>query len=196
MTTANQTGAAGELVIECKDIILRTYRVEDLAAIFALTWQPEIYEFLPGWNAPREQRKDWLENYEIPENRQFLRAVSEGGHVGDLRLRLGIILKETGDFIGWCCTGPKDELPPPNREIMYAISREHRGKGYTTQAAQALIQYLFENTDAEVLHALALERNLPSNRVIHKCGFDLKSMMELENERYRHFILAKSDWDQ
>ncbi len=41
----------------------------------------------------------WLKNYEIPENNQFLRRVEEGVRVEDLRLKLGIVLKESGEFI-------------------------------------------------------------------------------------------------
>ncbi|MHB0860299.1 GNAT family N-acetyltransferase [Paenibacillus sp. SEL3] len=45
-----------------------------------------------------------------------------------------------------CCSGIKDELPATNREIMYGISKDYRSRGYTTQAVQGVIQYLFENT--------------------------------------------------
>jgi RimJ/RimL family protein N-acetyltransferase len=181
--------------IECEDIFLREYRVEDLDELYSLTQQSEILEFLPSWNAPKEQRLDWLLNYETIENKQFLKAVSEGSDIGQLRLRLGIILKETGEFIGWCCTGIKEELPPPNREIMYAISNKHTSKGYTTQAAQGLIKFLFENTKVNELSAIALTRNIPSNRVIHKCGFDFLNIIELENEKYNYYNLSMSDWE-
>ncbi|WPQ55448.1 hypothetical protein [Paenibacillus polymyxa] len=87
------------LSIECKDIILREYLLEDLDKIHELTWRPGIYEFLPGRNVEKEVRLDWLKNYEIPENNQFLRRVEEGVRVEDLRLKLGIVLKETGKFI-------------------------------------------------------------------------------------------------
>lgn len=187
--------ATNELfTIECKNIILREYRVEDLDELFALTQQPEIIEFLPDWNAPREQRLDWLVNYELDENKRFLQAVVDGGKIDQLVLRLGIISKETGQFIGWCCTGIKEELSPPNRELVYAISRDHRGKGYTTQAAQGIATYLFENTDVEVLNALALIRNLPSNRVIQKCGFDFQEIIEIDHEDYNYYKLTKSKW--
>jgi RimJ/RimL family protein N-acetyltransferase len=182
-------------MIECKDIILREYKIDDLDEFYALTWQPEIYEFLPGWNVPKEQRKNWLINYEIKENKQFLKAVSEGGNVEQLRLRLGIISKETGEIIGWCCTGIKDELPPPNREIIYAISKDYRGKGYTTQAAQGMITYLFQNANVDVLNAIALVRNIPSNRVIEKCGFVFYGRIDIENEEYNYYKLTKSEWE-
>ncbi len=71
-------------------------------------------------------------------------------------LRLGIILKETDQLIGFCITGLKEELPPPNREIVYAISKHFRNKGYTTEAARGLINFLFKNTNVEILNAVAL----------------------------------------
>ncbi|KQX46886.1 GNAT family N-acetyltransferase [Paenibacillus sp. Root444D2] len=180
--------------IDCKDVYLREYIIDDLDQFHSLTWQPEINEYLPGWNVSKEQRKDWLTNYEIPGNKQFLNTVSEGGVIGELRLRMGIILKTSGDFIGWCCTGIKEELPSPNREIMFAISNDHRGKGYTTQATEGLTKYLFENTNVEMLNAIALIRNIPSNRVIQKCGFIFQGVIELDNERYNYYKLGKSEW--
>ncbi len=110
--------------IDCKDVYLREYTLDDLDQFHLLTWQPEIYEYLPGWNVSKEQRKQWLMEYEIPGNKQFLNAVSKGEGIDELRLRMGIILKGSGDLIGWCCTGIKEELPAPNREIMFAISKE------------------------------------------------------------------------
>ncbi|WP_339316166.1 GNAT family N-acetyltransferase [Paenibacillus sp. FSL R10-2734] len=182
--------------IECKDILLREFRVEDLDEFHALTMQPEIIEFLPDWNVPKEQRLDWLINYEIKENQKFLEAVTTDGNIGKLRLRLGIILKETGEFIGWCCTGMKDELPAPNREIMFAISKDHRGKGYTTQAAKGFIKYLFEHTSIDVLNAIALIHNTSSNRVLQKCGFDFNNEITIEHEKYNYYQLSKRKWNE
>ncbi|MFK4304829.1 RimJ/RimL family protein N-acetyltransferase [Paenibacillus sp. RC254] len=182
------------LSIECKDIILREYQLEDLNQLHELTWQPEIYGFLPGWNVEKEVRLDWLKNYEIPENNQFLKLVEEGLDVGDLRLRLGIVLKETGEFIGWCCSGIKDDLPAPNREIMYGISKEHRSKGYTTQAVQGIIQYLFDNTEIKELNAIALLENDASNRVIQKSNFKFVGEIEIDDEIYNHYKIHKIDF--
>ncbi len=182
-----------ELTIECTDIILREYRMEDLNDLHELTWQPEIYEYLPGWNVKREERANWLENYEIPENTQFIKAIRESGNIEELRLRLGIILKETGEFIGWCCTGIKDELPMPNREIMFGISRNHSNRGYTTQAVKGLTRYLFENTNIEELNAIALIHNVSSIRVIEKSGFKFSEVMEINTEEYNHYKIRKKD---
>ncbi|WP_257452863.1 GNAT family N-acetyltransferase [Paenibacillus soyae] len=179
------------LKIDGKDIIVREFIESDLEAFHSLTWQPEIHDYLPGWNVSKEQRRDWFLNYELPDNQQFRNAVMRGGEIGDLRLRMAIVSKQTGELIGWCCTGIKDELPPPNREIMYAVSRDHRGKGYAAQAAHALIRYLFENTNVETLVAIALVHNDPSNRVLRKCGFRFESTIELEDGSYHYYRLYK-----
>ncbi|MDQ6419331.1 GNAT family N-acetyltransferase [Paenibacillus sp. LHD-117] len=114
------------------------------------------------------------------------------GRIGQLRLRLGITSKATGEFIGWCCTGMKDELPYPNREIMFGISNKFTNRGYTTQAAQGLIHFLFENTCVKELLAVALIRNLPSNRVLQKCGFEFLETIEIENEKYHYYKLTRA----
>lgn len=177
--------------IECKDIILREYLVEDLDELHNLTWQPHFYEFLLDWNGTKEQREDWFKNYEIPDNKRFLNAISKDGDIGELRLRLGMISKDTGEFIGICGTGILDKVSPHNREIFYGISNVHRNKGYTTQAAEGLIKYLFDKTNVEELVAIAQIRNLPSNKVIQKCGFEFQNDIEIENRQYRYYKLSK-----
>ncbi|WIM38858.1 GNAT family N-acetyltransferase [Paenibacillus sp. PK4536] len=179
--------------INCEDVILREFTVNDLDAFHSLTWQPEIYKYLPDWNVSKEQRKDWLVNYEIPENKKLLDAISQGFGIGDLCLRLGIILKETQEFIGWCCSGIKEELSPPNREIVYAISKDYRGKGYTTQAAKGIINYLFENTNVEILSSIALLNNISSNKVIEKSGFIFQNIIKIDDKEYNYYQLHKKD---
>lgn len=178
--------------IDCGEIILREFTVDDVDAIYDLTSQPEVYEFLPDWRSTKEQRLHWLINDEVPKNKSFLAAVP---HVSDVNcLKLGIILKETGELIGFCNTCIKEELEEPNREIAYAISKHYRNKGYTTKAATGLISFLFEHTDVAILNALVLPRNISSNKVVEKCGFHLKGKIQIDGQYYDHFILTKNEW--
>lgn len=178
--------------IDCDEVLLREFRIEDVDAIYELTSQPEVYEFLPDWRSTKEQRLNWVTNYEVPDNKGFLATVPniEGGNC----LKLGIVLKETGEFIGFCNTCIKEELREPNREIAYAISKHYRNRGYTTKAAKGLIRFLFENTDVELLNAVVLPRNKSSNKVIQKCGFRFKGNVGIEGEQHYHYILHKDEW--
>ena len=184
--------ASNLFTIDCGEILLREFRVEDVDAIYELTSQPEVYEFLPDWRSTREQRLNWVTNYEIPSNKEFLSAVPNIS--GQNYLKLGIVLKETGEFIGFCNTGIKEELSEPNREIAYAISKHYRNRGYTTKAVKGLLKYLFENTDVEQLNTVVLPRNVSSNKVIQKCGFRFNGEIEIEDQMHYHYILNKEDW--
>jgi [ribosomal protein S5]-alanine N-acetyltransferase len=176
--------------IDCGEFILREYIVEDAEAIYNLALEEEINRFLPDWKTSREQRLEWVRDYEIPGNQAFLKAVADGT-VPEGYLRLGIVLKENGQFIGWCCAGPKDELPKPNTEIFYAVSKDYAGRGYVTAAAKALIHYLFEETKIDTLNALAEIDNIASNKVIQKCGFEHVGEIEIENKMLHRYIMKK-----
>ncbi|MCU5473907.1 GNAT family N-acetyltransferase [Bacillus paranthracis] len=180
--------------IDCGEIYLQEFTVEDAESIYNISNQPEIEKFLPDWKSTKEQRINWVVNYEILENKAFLHAVRITTNIDDHILKLGIFKKTTNEFIGWCCTGIKDELPAPNREIMYVVSNEYHNNGYATKATKGLINYLFEKTNVDVLNAIALINNVASNKVIEKCGFIYKCQQRIENQIYNHYILRKSEW--
>lgn len=176
--------------IDCKDIVLREFRLEDLDELYNLTLQPEITDFLPDWIGTKDQYKKWLEEIYIKANKEFLKAIPNIENEG---LIFGIILKGTKEFIGWCFTALKDELPCPNREIGYAISKYHRNKGYTTQAVEGMIKFLFKKTNVEVLNALALTYNIPSNRVIQKCGFKYINEIKIDDRKFHYYRINKNE---
>ncbi|WP_346936862.1 GNAT family N-acetyltransferase [Clostridium sp.] len=174
--------------IECKDIVLREFQLEDLDELYALTLQPEITDYLPDWIGSREEYENWVPNIYIKSNKEFFKAVP---NVENHEMIVGIILKKTNEFIGWCCVCGNDDIPDCNTEIAYAISKHYRNKGYTTQAAKAMIQYLFEQTNIDALSALALKSNEPSNRVIQKCGFKFIDNIDIGKCEFNWYKLGK-----
>lgn len=178
--------------IDCGDIFLREFCSEDADGIYKLTSQPEVYEFLPDWRSTREQRLNWIINEEIPSNKAFLSAVPNiNGHN---YLKLAIILKATGEVIGFCNTGTKEELSEPNQEIAYAMSKHFRNSGYTTKAVKGLLHYLFEQTNIEQLNAIIQPRNVSSLKVIEKCGFSFEKTIEIDSLIYGHYTLHREVW--
>ncbi|MDF9450303.1 GNAT family N-acetyltransferase [Bacillus toyonensis] len=180
--------------IDCGDIYLQEFTMKDAESIYKISNQPEIEKFLPDWKSTKEQRVNWIINDEIPANKAFLEAVKTTNNIDNHMLKLGIFKQATNEFIGWCCTGIKEELPSPNREIMYAISSEYQNNGYATKATKGLIDYLFKKTNVNVLNAIALIKNVPSNKVIEKCGFTYMSQQTIENRLFNHYVLSKSEW--
>lgn len=56
-------------------------------------------------------------------------------------------------------------------EIAYMIAAEHQGKGYATEAAQALVAFAFNSGRVRTVRAHTLPESNASTRVLTKCGF-------------------------
>ncbi len=56
-------------------------------------------------------------------------------------------------------------------EIAYGVSPDHQGKGYATEAAEALTAYAFSSGQVRVVRAHTLPESNASGRVLTKCGF-------------------------
>lgn len=56
-------------------------------------------------------------------------------------------------------------------EISYGINPDHQGKGYATEAAQALTAYAFSSGKVRLVRAHTRPEPNASTRVLAKCGF-------------------------
>ena len=83
-------------------------------------------------------------------------------------------------------------------EIGYCLSRKFWNKGYMSEACHAFINYLFDLGYKDIL-IRADKRNLPSLKVIEKCGFKFtheefiehRSIYKPESVTVRWYILSK-----
>ena len=56
-------------------------------------------------------------------------------------------------------------------EIGYGILPEYEGKGYTTEAAKAMLAWAFQQTGVRFVEAETEPDNRASQRILEKCGF-------------------------
>jgi RimJ/RimL family protein N-acetyltransferase len=54
--------------------------------------------------------------------------------------------------------------------LIYHIARDSWGQGYATEIAREVIRFGFENLGLEAIYSWTLPTNLPSQRVMEKCG--------------------------
>lgn len=81
-----------------------------------------------------------------------------------------ITLKSTGAEVGSCgYHGPPDA--DGSVEIAYGLDAEHRGRGFATEAAQALTAFAFGHPDVAVVRAHTRPEPNASTRVLERCGF-------------------------
>ena len=84
----------------------------------------------------------------------------------------GFILRQReGDIFVGQCGFKKPPTPEGSVEIAYGIAAEYQGKGYATEAAEALVIFAFADPNVRVVLAHTLPEANASTRVLTKCGF-------------------------
>ena len=96
-----------------------------------------------------------------------------------------VMLKEDDTYIGTLSfKGPaKDNVV----EIRYGILSDQEGKGYATEAVQAMTQWAFGNADVVFIEAETEPENRAAQRVLEKCGF----VPDGEGQEGLRFVLEK-----
>jgi RimJ/RimL family protein N-acetyltransferase len=70
-------------------------------------------------------------------------------------------------LIGCVGFGIADGVP----DLGYWVGAPYRGQGFATELARAMVDYVFETTEAEKISVCSRVTNNASRRVIEKCGF-------------------------
>jgi [ribosomal protein S5]-alanine N-acetyltransferase len=151
-------------VLSTPRLILRALRTSDLDDLYEYASDPEIDQHVP-WehyqniDEARENLNEFLEEYE-----------KDGLGAWDIEHRaenklIGII-----------------NISIPHRinrrvELGYTISQAYWGKGYATEAVQAVIQFGFEKMKLVRIEAVVLPENLASARVLEKSGMQLEGVL-------------------
>jgi len=167
-------------------IILRRWQADDAPDLLSMASDQELCSTV-GWN-PHSSIQDSLDAINGILSRPGVRAIvsrSIGRPIGFIELdRCPMILRK----------GPKDA------EVGFWIGREHWNQGYATEALNEVLEEAFD-TGVSKVWGRCLEDNLPSIRVMEKCGM-----------RYHHkgisessvlgvvptvfYVISKKDWKQ
>lgn len=166
------------LMIETKRFILRKLIETDVDAVFAMRSDPDVMRFI------RE-----------PQNRQesanWIRIISskwESDQVG-----LGaVLLKETGEFIGWCGLWILAETG--EIEVGYAIAKRFWKKGFAFEAAQAWLNYGFTELNLPKIVACANPLNEGSQAVMKKLGMTFDHIGKYYGTDLVHYSIKKDDF--
>jgi RimJ/RimL family protein N-acetyltransferase len=103
-------------------------------------------------------------------SRDWLARVRDATVADPWTLGFSMLHRETGAVVGTC--GFKG---PPGAdgvvEIAYGVEADHQGKGYATEAAEALVAYAFSSVLVRLVRAHTLPEPNASTRVLAKCRF-------------------------
>jgi RimJ/RimL family protein N-acetyltransferase len=163
------------IYIEAERLILRQFTENDTEELHAICNQPYILRWMPDWKSSVDQRKEWISWVE----KQYSKTTRE-----TVRIMLAVILKSNAKLIGMIGIGNKEEVQK-EVEIAYFISEEYCNNGYISEAAKTMVEWVFTNLKLDYLIAIVEPDNIPSQRVVEKCGFTkLETKMILNSGEY------------
>lgn len=95
-----------------------------------------------------------------------------------------IVLRATGEAIGWIGFGPPSDRNDPRGDIDfgYALRREFWGHGYMTEALTGMIDFIFTTTTAQRIFGECEVANPASARVMEKAGMALTAQYTWQDE--------------
>src|SRR5262249_53403491 len=151
--------------ISTRRLLLRDFVEEDWADVHAFRSDPLVAwatEFAPE---NQEETREWL---------RFIARYDQR----DPRLtyNLAIVLRLNGAVIGWIGIGLPSRRTSNLREydFGYCLNREFWGRGYMTEAAQAILAFGFGYLRAQRIFAECHVTNSASARVMEKAGMRLE----------------------
>jgi len=85
-------------------------------------------------------------------------------------------------------------------ELGYWLGRNYWGRGFTTEAVSLFTNYAFNNLKLHRIYACTFDKNIASQRVLEKCGFQLEGTLReamFKRNRYydeKFYGLLKHEW--
>jgi len=144
-------------LIETERLILRNWREEDLEPYCAMMLDEQVSDWLGG-PFTRKDIKARVERYRT--------SLQESG----LGL-YAVVRRDDGRLLGHCGVMPiPPDLPLIGHEGAWALAQDAWGKGYATEAAQAVFADAFVNFGLEEIIAFTSASNRRSQSVMQRLG--------------------------
>jgi RimJ/RimL family protein N-acetyltransferase len=145
-------------MIETERLLLRAWQPSDEAPFASLNADPEVTRFLSG-----PMRRD--------ESDELLARIRGHWHEHGFGL-YAVEVKDGGAFAGFVGLAVPSFLPEvlPAVEVGWRLAREHWGKGYATEGAQASLTHGFGELKLRQIVSIIDPRNTASDRVADRLG--------------------------
>jgi [ribosomal protein S5]-alanine N-acetyltransferase len=163
---------------ETPRLTLRVMTAHDADAFFALNSHPAVMRFTgePPLRSVDEARAA-IENY--PD----FDRVGYG--------RWACVLKQTGQFIGFCGLKYLEELDVV--DVGFRFLPEYWGQGLATEACRTSIEFGFKVICLQKIVGLVLPGNAPSIRVLEKCGMHRQGSVRYDGHDALWFEVRSRD---
>jgi [ribosomal protein S5]-alanine N-acetyltransferase len=146
-------------MIETQRLILRPAIEEDYESCKLIWADPEVKKFSGGPVSEEELKQAFYDDLEKAR--------------GDYGFK-SVIVRDSGLHIGDAGLAQKDIESRQEVEVMYFFNKDFWGRGYATEAAQALVEYGLKNLGLKRIVALIHPENMASVKVAERAGLSIE----------------------
>ncbi len=171
------------MVIETENLLLREFTHEDFPALFEIFSDPETMRHYPK-SFDENRTKDWIE-----WNLQNYKVYGFG--------LWAVVLRETDEFIGDCGLTIQDIDGESLPEIGYHIHKNHWRKGFGSEAASAVRDWGFMNTEYDCLYSYMKYTNIGSCSTAIAIGMrKVKEYPDEKNGISYAYAIKREEWEK
>ena len=158
-----------KIILETKRLFLREMNTDDFEALYKVLADRDIMQHYP-YTFDEKRVNDWIE-------RNMNRYRENGFGLW------AVCLKDTGEMIGDCGLTLQNIEGKMLPEIGYHIRADHQRKGYAKEAATAVRDWAFANTDYPALYSYCKYTNVGSYKTAESIGMHFeKEYPDSENK--------------
>ena len=177
------------LPIETERLLIRFVDIDDAYDMYEYASRPEVSKYLL-----------WSPHLNLSATEGYIESLIRRNLKG-LYCDWAIELKETEKMIGTCGYAMID-VSSDIYEIGYVLSPDYQGKGYMTEALNAMLKLNFETLELPSAKLRIINENEPSKRLAERVGFSLErigySEMEIKDVLcdIAHYSMSKEYYDE
>jgi RimJ/RimL family protein N-acetyltransferase len=176
--------------LETPRLILRDWQADDWRFVWTLASDARVTRYQTRLRLKDEDgARLWLTSAVFNNNQQPRLAYS-----------MAVTLRDSGEVIGWLNWAESEDPSKGDVSFGYALLPALWRHGYTSEAVQAMLGFVFETQRRNSVYATCATSNPGSAGVLEKAGLTLVERwmrrdddLDLEEE-YRRYRLDRSDW--
>ena len=166
-------------ILETERLFLREMTMDDFDALYAVLSDAEIMQHYP-YSFDEERVRSWIE-------RNMDRYKNDGFGLW------AVCLKDTGEMIGDCGLTLQNIDGTMLPEIGYHIRKDQQRKGYAKEAAAAVRDWAFQNTEYPALYSYCKYTNVGSFKTAESIGMHFEKEYEDEANKITHVSVIRRE---
>ena len=168
-----------KMILETERLFLREMTMDDFDALYAVLSDAEIMQHYP-YSFDEERVRSWIA-------RNMDRYKNDGFGLW------AVCLKDTGEMIGDCGLTLQNIDGTMLPEIGYHIRRDQQRKGYAKEAAMAVRDWAFQNTEYPALYSYCKYTNVGSFKTAESIGMHFEKEYEDEANKITHVSVIRRE---